>query len=490
MRLRRRAGAGHALLVAKEGCVATLRQCLHRLSAGTFGRVYDFELATEGLCMAPCAVGDVPGDRTAPGSLGNAVPADARRLAATDDSRARAGMQSMRILHVTPYFAPAWDYGGPVRVSYEVLRRLVAMGHKVTVLTTDAHSLTSRRPVTDFPEDVEGIEVYRVRTISNWLAARRTLFIAPGTRRLLRRRIRDFDIAWLQDFYTPQNLWAATEARRAGVPYVMRPAGSLLSYRQQQQKALPKRAFALAGGRRMIAGAAALVVSSEAERDDRAGWPAQPQRVVLIPNGVCIEEVDDPPAPGQFRAELGIAPSRPMVLFAGRLHWIKGLDVLLQAFALLDDLPDAVLVVAGPDEGFLGTAHKLVADLGLGARVLFTGMLDRGRLLRAYTDADTMVLPTRSENFGITVLEACAMGAYVITTPACGFQRFRDWGAGDIVDCAADAVAGAIRRVLGDPEARQRARQRGPEMVRAEFTWERIAGKYEELLESIVTRRA
>jgi glycosyltransferase involved in cell wall biosynthesis len=140
---------------------------------------------------------------------------------------------------------------------------------------------------------------------------------------------------------------AARAARAAHVPYVLSLRGMLLP-EALAISALNKRIALRLGLSTLLAQAAALHCTSEEERAALApfGWEV---RAFIVPNPVDTEPFGHMPPRGALRARLGLAPDAPLVLFAGRLHAIKGLDLALQAFAQAGR-PDAQWVLIGPDE--------------------------------------------------------------------------------------------------------------------------------------------
>ena len=94
----------------------------------------------------------------------------------------------MRILQVTPYFYPAWTFGGPVKAVYELSKELVKKGHDVTVYTTDVCDRVSRSDVkSNAPVQVDGIRTYYFRNISKALACNYQLFLSPSLFSVIRR---------------------------------------------------------------------------------------------------------------------------------------------------------------------------------------------------------------------------------------------------------------------------------------------------------------
>ena len=119
-----------------------------------------------------------------------------------------------------------------------------------------------------------------------------------------------------------------------------------------------------------------------------------------------------------------------MILFLGRLHPIKGVDLLIRAFETVSkEIDNCMLVIAGPDDGSLSESKKLTKKFNFCKRVLFTGSNIWSRKLSADVDADVYVLPSLYESFSNTVLEAWARGTPVIVTESCAISTaVRDAG--------------------------------------------------------------
>ena len=128
---------------------------------------------------------------------------------------------------------------------------------------------------------------------------------------------------------------------------------------------------------------------------------------------------------------------------------------------------------------------KLIADLGISDRILFTGPLYGQEKLKAYVDADVYVLPSSYEIFGITVLEALACGTPVIVTDRCGIADVIDGQAGLVVPYNEEQLRNAVLKLLNDDKMRQRFSQKGKLLVREKFNWERIVEQIEGLYERV-----
>src|SRR5690606_8058113 len=203
--------------------------------------------------------------------------------------------------------------------------------------------------------------------------------------------------------------YAAWQARQQGVPYIIRPHGSLDPYLYDKStagsvwlKRLYERWFDLPN----LNAASAIHYTAEEERK-RAAFLRLRAPSFVVPNGLEWREYAELPRRGALRAKLGLGDA-PVVLFLGRLHFKKGLDLLIPAFETLRGrVPEAQLVIAGPENDQYGRlVRQWVAARGLGAAVHFVGPLFERDVVQAYVDADVFALPSYTENFGMTVVEA------------------------------------------------------------------------------------
>jgi glycosyltransferase involved in cell wall biosynthesis len=169
----------------------------------------------------------------------------------------------------------------------------------------------------------------------------------------------------------------------------------------------------------------------------------------------------------------------------------KSPDLLMRAFAHAvgpSGFPDAMLIIAGPDEadGYRRELESLSAQLDLTGRVLFTGPLYDEAKWAAYRDADVFVLPSQHENFGNTVAEAVACGTPVIVTDRCGIAPLVDQRAGLVVAYNVDALQESLTKLLGDAVLRDRLREGCAEVARS-LSWEEPIEQMEALYADLLT---
>ena len=357
----------------------------------------------------------------------------------------------MRVLHVIVTMARG--YGGPVAACDAYCQHLVAMGHQVTVFTTDMPWPPG--PERDGPlgrtVTRAGYDIVRFHALERFVAW------APALWRALDARMLETDIVHIHGSYRFPGYAAAVLARRHGVPFIMCPHGSLLPYGRNQphsrwRKRIYEQLFEFPNLRR----AAAVQFTAEDERllTKPLGFDA---KAVVIP---CAVETGEAVDPCRFEPPRSAAPADgPTIVFMGRLAKKKNAEVAIEALPqVLRTFPGARLVVAGPDdEGLRPGLEAIAARLAVADRVVFPGMVGGQAKERLLRDGDVFVLPSHSENFGIAVIEAMAAGLPTIVTRGVAIWReVEESGGGLVVDNSAQALSEGIIRILSEPDLASR----------------------------------
>ncbi len=391
----------------------------------------------------------------------------------------------MRIALVIPYFYPAWEYGGPPRVAHEVARALVRMGHSVDVLTTDTAG-SSRLTAGQTNQAVDGITVRHYRNFSNYLAFRHRLFLPVGLLLRVRDDLADADIVHVHEFRSMLTVAAYSACRRLGKPYVLSPHGGL----ERLGKGRAKKLFDRLWGKAILDTADSIVALSPLEAKQARTLGIAGTRIRTVPNAVSIEDYDQLPAPGSFRQRWSLSES-DIALFLGRLHRMKGADLLVRAFErVVKERPDTHLVVAGPDDGQEAEVRRLVGDLGLRNRVTFTGLLNHSAKLGAFVDATCIVVPSRNEIFSVTVVESLMCATPVLLSSACGLFPLPAPDEG-VVQFTSGDVADLGRKLVYclDDTSFQAGAAKGRQFAIREFGIEKVSARIEEMYLDILKRR-
>jgi glycosyltransferase involved in cell wall biosynthesis len=182
-----------------------------------------------------------------------------------------------------------------------------------------------------------------------------------------------------------------------------------------------------------------------------------------------------------FRVRHGLPPDAPVCLFMGRLHPRKGVDVLVRAFQQAA-VPNARLVIAGPDEGMLAALQPL-----LDSRIIVTGYLEGAERLAAYAAADVFCLPATGEGLSMAALEALAAGLPAVLSPGCNLPEVAQAGAGRVVAPQVTPLAATLREVLLDSTLRASMSAAARALVRERFTWEQVGAALEAVYQQVVS---
>ncbi len=387
----------------------------------------------------------------------------------------------MRILHLTPYYAPAYAFGGVVRSAEGMARAQARRGHTVTVLTTDALDHQSRY-TGDLDSLQDGVQVLRVPNLLPSLRGRYNLS-TPNT---MAKRAADLlpqvDVVHCHEFRTVENLLVTPIAARLGKLLILSPHGTLALH---TGRSTLKRVWD-----RLLSSAVALrfshvIALSQPELADvQMLWPTFGRRRIpttfsVIPNGVDPADFANLSGRDTFRATYGLGDST-VCLFMARLHPRKRVGLLVEAFKAAN-IPNARLVIVGPDEGMLNTLHSLLDE-----RIVVTGYLGGADRLAAFAAADLLALPAVGEGLPMVVLEAMAAGLPVIVSPGCNLPEVSQYNAGLEVEALVEPLANALRVLLPDTVRRAAMSQAARTLVNQHFTWDSIAVQLESLYQSLL----
>ncbi len=387
----------------------------------------------------------------------------------------------IRILHVIASIAART--GGPAKAALDMARAVAALGHEVAIYTTDREMEPAERlRLASGRQDGVELRVFPQH-------APRLFATSFPLARALAEAIPRADVVHLHSLYLFHTWIAARLCRRHGVPYLLRPHGTLDPYLWRRHR-LRKSVLETLFQNRVLREAAALHYTAEEEMRLAAPYAHNP-RGVVIPNGLDLSEYAELPAPGGFRARYPEIGGRRIVLFLSRLNFKKGLDVLIPGFARAarrhDDLH---LVIAGPDDGQLAAAQEWVAAEGVGGRTTFVGLLDHRAKLACFRDAAMFVLPSYSENFGLAIVEALACGVPVAISDRVNIWREIEGAeAGLVAPPTADDVARQIETLAADPARAAAMGERGKALVAEKFSWARIARDLETVYRSIAAQK-
>jgi glycosyltransferase involved in cell wall biosynthesis len=312
---------------------------------------------------------------------------------------------------------------------------------------------------------------------------------AIGNRGLIRKAVERHDIAHIHGMWEGLLAQAASTSVATGKPYIHSPHGMLDEWALSVGRT--KKRVALACGFRKIPKLAGAVIVSNAHERECVERGRYSSKVELVPHGVNLAALDKGQEGGAGKEGNGVAGGSPYVLFLGRLHSVKGLQLLTEAFAeIAKEFANHKLVLAGPDEGEAAALRELAGALGLAARVVQPGPLWGIEKARALRGAACFCLLSEHENFGLSLAEAMACSCPVVASRQCHFDDIATEGAGLIVERTRDAAAGAMRSILRNPVVRAAMGRAGRQLVEQRFTWPAICARFEEISGRVIAASA
>lgn len=351
----------------------------------------------------------------------------------------------MKVLLTSTSLLP--DYGGP---AFSVSRLAVALadaGAQVSLWAADGSAATTALlPATSAVQRLIGTE-------SEVLG-------------------RDGEPVILHDngIWLPHNHRLSVLAERRGTPRVVSTRGMLEPWAMNHKRWKKDVAWWLYQ-RRDLKQARRHITSSASETRNvqrlALGVP-----VATVPNGVDVPEY----RPMQCASESGNGRRVRTALFLGRIYPIKGLPMLIDAWARVR--PEGWrMCIAGPDEaGHQKQLERAVSAAGLGDVISFAGPIAPEMRAATFFDADLFVLPTLSESFGMVVAEALAHGLPVLTTTAAPWPILRERGCGWSVDATVEGLAEGLRQATSlESEGLREMGSNGRALVVEKFSWKTIA---------------
>jgi glycosyltransferase involved in cell wall biosynthesis len=373
----------------------------------------------------------------------------------------------MNVLHVISTIDPR--AGGTTAAMAGMAESQQRAGLNVTVVAT--HTSDFNRTVADDLE-ARGVTVHLIgpcHTPLNW---------HPKIRPVLRSLIGQSDIVHIHAVWEEIQHRAARLAHKLGVPYILSPHGMLDPWCLNQSK-LKKQVYMALRLRRDLNNATAMSFTTKTEQELVKPLGLKPPGIVES-LGIDLDEFEVLPEPGTFHKRFPQIADRPTLIFLSRIHYKKGLDLLIPALAAMKN-SDAMLVVAGPDseDNYRAKVEAMVQEHGVGDRVIFTGMLYGRERIEAMADAELFVLPSYQENFGVVVIEALACRTPVVISDQVNIHHEITAGeVGEVVQAQVEPLTAALDRWLGDDELRKQVAERARPFVWENYDWKQIGRRW------------
>ncbi|MEM6262144.1 MAG: glycosyltransferase [Bacteroidota bacterium] len=386
----------------------------------------------------------------------------------------------MNINLIIPSFYPAVVYGGPIFSSLYACRELAALGHRVTVATTNANRPHKLEVPPNTPSDFEpNISVtYYDDTI------RERLSFPLMTN--LSREMKQADVVHVQYIFSTPTPIGLAYAKMMNKPAVISPRGALAPW--ILKNGLPLKGLWI----RALLGPFANHIywhatSLQEKREIQAIFPKA--RVFIIPNGISLEEYTSQEAPSRMElihtyVDQPEVEADALVVSMGRLQAKKGFDILITAFQqFLSTYPNAYLLIAGQDDGEEGRLRQQIKHANLERRIHLVGQVNGNAKRKFFAAADVFALPSHNENFGNVYPEALASGTPIVASTSTPWEEAAIAGCGKWVENTPEKTAQAmIELCQGD---REDLRKSALKFVSA-YDWKAIGQQFSQVYQQIM----
>lgn len=351
----------------------------------------------------------------------------------------------MKILHVIPAYEPAWAFGGTVTATSNLCRALVKQGVDITVYTTNADG---KGGLLDVPIGTEmnlgGVKVYYYP--SSFGSG--NTFYSKQLSKKLEDTVKDYDIVHVAAVWQWMQVDVSRICTKLKTPYVISQHGSLNPW-SWTQKTWKKSLYWSLFAKKTFTNSSAIHYTCQEERLLTHTLLAKSQHIsgFVIPNGIYMPERS---RIQNIRRKLCIPPDKSILLYAGRIHRKKGLDLIISAMSC-PGLENLVFVLVGHAEDMEYVHHLNMIASKIKDRVIWCSPVSAEEIWDYYLSATLFVLPSQDENFGMVVVEAMSCGLPVLISRNVGIWRdIEKDDAGFIVNRNVAEIAASLKKVSQD----------------------------------------
>ena len=403
----------------------------------------------------------------------------------------------MKILHVAHFFYPCLSAGGVVNASYQIASNQ-SKDNEVKVISSDSCKERLKFPNGRYDVDVDGIKVDYFRNLSNGFKLKTMLDTPLGASFKIRKDIKDYDIVHIHEHRQTLAILASHFARKNNIPYIVQAHGSVLPFFQKEGL---KNLFDKVFGFKILHNASCVFALTEVEKEQYLKMGVDEDKIEIVPLGINLEEYENLPAYGKFRSKFNIDENDKLILFVGRIHEIKGLGLLIDAFNDLvnqdseenslegngeDNGHSIKLAIVGPDDGYLTELEDKIEEYSLEENVIITGPLYNEEKQEALVDCDLFVMPSKYESFTTSGLEAMACSKPLVLTKNNHIHDWVDGNVGLACEDNKDSLRGAIEKILFDEELSLIFAENGRKLIKEKYNWDIINNQILEIYNKIL----
>ena len=392
----------------------------------------------------------------------------------------------MRIALVSPASLPATQFGGILFLSVDIARELSKKGHQISIYTTDLDFANNAKTFSKNLPRIEKINQFYIKRSHVWIAFK-LFFFNPSM--FFQMREDNLDIIHSIGIRSFQSFIAALIARQKNIPFVISDQGGLTTHPDiTMGKFINKLVYRLQSPiiKFIINQATKVIVANEYEKNIFLEFTSE-DKISIVKNGINLEDFKKSKI--DFRKKYSI--SEEYILFVGRFHTVKGVDVLIKAVNEIRNFlksKNMKCVIMGVDFGYEQEMFNLIKKYNLESQIIVMKKPAREYVIAAYEQSQMLVLPSRWELSPLTPLEGFAFKKPVISTNCHGIPHTIKDGQNCILTEMGDfkKIAKSIEYLVNNEDERKRMGEEGYKQVKNECNSADMANKIEEIYQKLI----
>ena len=368
----------------------------------------------------------------------------------------------MKILNICGY---SWDIGGPPKIIYDHAVVQMKLGAEVTILTP----ISDGQKIYAIPEGAKVITCKR-----HWFAKYWAEF-SPELYSWIKAHGNEYDVIHIHGVWH----FAGVAPYLAGIKTAKCiTTHGLLDSWTIGKGYWKKMLFGFLFQKRILKNTELIQINNTDEQADLKRFLGlEHPNVQIIPNGMNLSDFEKLPAKNTFREKYSIPNDKKIILFLSRINLKKGLDLLLPAFKeIASQRNDCLLIMAGPDDGYLAETEHFIQNNHLQDKIKLVGMITGEDKLAAFADANIFALPSHSEGFSIATLEALISGIPSLLSDRVGFgEAIRENHAAHLVDLNVGSIVEGLNKMLDNQQYCDDLSKNGIALVKNKYDIEIVA---------------
>ncbi len=385
--------------------------------------------------------------------------------------------KNLKLLHVTSSYYPAFSFGGSVSADYETDNELSKSNIDIDISTTNAGLKKNEVKLNTWIKHKKiNIIYFPFLGYIHYNFSLKYLFF-------LIKNIKNYDLIHFSGTWNFPIIFGPIIARIFNKPYIVTPHGTLYKGTFDGKSAIIKKIHYKLFVKKNLQKASAIHFTTKDEKEKVENFLKINMKSKVIPYG--IDFVDKELNLEMYKRKYNIPNNKKIILFLGRINWIKGLDILIQGFSkILEKRDDCLLLCVGPDdENYSSELKKYIVN----KNIIFTGMVSGDDKIAMYKMGNIFILPSYSENFGMTVIEAANFNLPIIISNKVGLHNeISENNAGIVIDTTIDAIINSIIMLLDDEKLSKTISSNALKMVNEKFTREESGKQFIEMYKEII----